>query len=57
MWGKSIRIAIVLDMTTYLCAGFSSLASLVLCFSPPEAKVWLEADFDEGHDEGRVEAD
>ena len=31
-------------MITYLSAGFSSIASLVLCFSPPEAKVWLEAD-------------
>jgi len=44
MWGNSIHIATVSDMTTYLCAGFSSLASLVLCFSPPEAKVRLEAD-------------
>ena len=42
--GKSIRIAAASDMITYLCAGFSSLASLVLCFSPPEAKVRLEAD-------------
>ena len=30
-------------MITYLCVGFSSLASLVLCFSPPEVKVWPEA--------------
>ena len=30
-------------MITYLCAGFSSLASLVHCFSPPKVKVRLEA--------------
>ena len=42
--GKTIHIAAVSDMTTYLCAGFRSLASLVLCFSPPEAKVRLEVD-------------
>ena len=44
MWGNSIHIAMVLDMTTYLCVGFSSLASLMLCFSPAEAKVRLVAD-------------